>query len=172
MREFADYVRVVLRHEGGYTNNKSDPGGATNYGISFRFLYKYGIDINNDGEVNVKDITDLTINDAIKLYYNYFWSPMNLGNINNELLKLHLFDMGVNAGTKTAVKILQRMLGTVPDGIIGNNTLNAIQTYKGNIVSDYMSARKEYYIRIIEKNPKLGIFRRGWFRRVNTTYFK
>jgi lysozyme family protein len=97
---------------------------------------------------------------------------MNLGNINNELLKLHLFDMGVNAGTKTAVKILQRMLGIVADGIIGNDTLAHIESYTGNIVADYMSARREYYIRIIEKNPKLSIFRRGWFRRVNTTYFK
>ncbi|MBX9704870.1 MAG: hypothetical protein K5Q00_01335, partial [Gammaproteobacteria bacterium] len=38
-QERYDYAAsVVLLHEGKYTDHPADPGGATNYGISLRFL--------------------------------------------------------------------------------------------------------------------------------------
>ena len=80
--------------------------------------------------------------------------------------------MGVNAGTKTAVKILQKMIGTNVDGIIGKNTAKAVVDYGEYVVTDYINARKKYYIDIINKNPKLKVFKKGWFRRVDTTKFK
>ena len=172
MREFKDYLKVVLRHEGLYSNHKEDKGGPTNMGVSLRFLSMKGIDINNDGEINIKDIKDLTLEQATELYYEHFWKPMRLEGIDNEVLKLHLFDMGVNAGTKTAVKILQEMLGVTMDGVIGPNTLKAINEYGPNIVFDYINARKRYYLKIIKKNPRLTVFQKGWFIRVDSTYFK
>ena len=172
MREFKDYLKIILRHEGLYSDHKADKGGPTNRGISLRFLTMQGIDINNDGEINVKDIKELTLEQATELYYKHFWKPMRLEGIDNELLKLHLFDMGVNAGTKTAVKILQDMLGVTADGVIGPKTLQSINEYGVNIVADYINARKSYYIKIIKKNPNLRTFQHGWFRRVDSTYFK
>lgn len=175
MREFKDYMKVILKHEGLYVNHKSDPGGATNMGISLRFIKMKGIDINNDGEINIKDIKDLTLEKATELYFKYFWVPMRLHYVDNELLKLHLFDMGINAGTRTAVKILQQMLGLPEkeqDGILGKVTAGKISKYKGDVVADYINARKSYYIKIINRNPKLKVFKKGWFNRVDSTYFK
>lgn len=34
--KFDDAVEIVLKHEGGYVNDKKDPGGETNMGISKR----------------------------------------------------------------------------------------------------------------------------------------
>lgn len=48
MRPFEDFVKVILKHEGGYVDHPNDPGGATKYGISLRFLQKNGIDLNLD----------------------------------------------------------------------------------------------------------------------------
>jgi lysozyme family protein len=172
MRNFIDYLWVILKHEGLYVNHPNDPGGATNFGISLRFIKMKGIDVNNDGDINIKDIKDLTVEKASELYYNHFWLPMRLNLIDNELLKLHLFDMGINAGTKTAVRILQRLLEVDDDGIIGKKTVAAINKYGPNIVADYAIARKVYYNKIIERNPKLAVFKKGWYRRVDTTYFK
>lgn len=171
MRKFEDYLKVILKHEGGYVNNPNDPGGATKYGISLRFLKDNKIDINTDGRVDSKDIVSITIEEASDIYFRYFWSKMNLEHINNDLLKLHLFDMGVNAGTKSAIKLLQKMIGVTPDGIIGKLTLAAIDSYKGNIVADYASARLSYYHRLTIKNPKLKVFMKGWTNRVNGTRF-
>lgn len=172
MRKFEDYLKVILKHEGLYSNHPKDPGSSTMMGISLRFLKMKGIDINNDGDINIKDIKEITVEKASELYYKHFWLPMNIDKIPNDLLKLHLFDMGVNAGTKTAIKILQDLLNVNIDGIIGNQTLEAIEDYDSNIVADFANKRKEYYIKIIKKNPELSVFKKGWFNRVDSTYFR
>ena len=172
MRKFEDYLKVILKHEGLYSNHPKDPGSSTMMGISLRFLKMKGIDINNDGDINIKDIKELTVEKASELYYKHFWLPMNIDKIPNDLLKLHLFDMGVNAGTKTAIKILQDLLNVSIDGIIGNQTLEAIEDYDSNIVADFANKRKEYYIKIIKRNPELSVFKKGWFNRVDSTYFR
>ena len=42
MREnYEDSLRRLLRHEGGYTNHPSDPGGPTKYGITIHDYRKY-----------------------------------------------------------------------------------------------------------------------------------
>ena len=172
MRKFEDYLKVILKHEGLYSNHPKDPGSSTMMGISLRFLKMKGIDINNDGDINIKDIKELTVEKASELYYKHFWLPMNIDKIPNDLLKLHLFDMCVNAGTKTAIKILQDLLNVNIDGIIGNQTLEAIEDYDSNIVADFANKRKEYYIKIIKRNPELSVFKKGWFNRVDSTYFR
>lgn len=159
MRVFEDYLKVIIKHEGGYVNDPLDPGGETKYGISKRAFPNL-------------DIKNLTVEQASEIYYTKYWLPMNLTNISNELLKLHLFDMGVNAGTKTTIKLLQEMLGIIQDGIIGNNTIEAINDWKRDIASDYADARKGYYLRLVKNKPKLSKFLKGWFNRVNNTKFE
>lgn len=171
MRDFKDYLKVILKHEGGYVNHPSDPGGVTKYGISLRFIQRNNIDINTDGRVDSKDIVEITIEEAAVIYKTYFWDKMRLEGISNDLLKLHLFDMGVNAGTRTAILLLQKMLGVVPDGIIGKNTIKAINNFRENIINAYIVARLEYYHRLTVKNPKLKVFLKGWTNRVKSTYF-
>jgi len=48
MARFEDALPTVLRHEGLYSEDPADPGGATNYGISLRFLRQLG-DTDGDG---------------------------------------------------------------------------------------------------------------------------
>lgn len=158
MREFEDYLDVIIKHEGGYVWDVDDPGGETKYGISARAFPKL-------------DIKNLTVEGASKIYYQNYWLPMNLKLISNEELNLHLFDMGVNAGTKTSIKILQALLDLTTDGIIGNNTVKAIENYKGDIVEDYKDARKEFYNKKIVNNPRLAKFKNGWYKRVDSTQF-
>lgn len=175
MRQFDDYFKVILEHEGGFVNHTSDPGGQTNYGISLLFLKGLVLadgDIDHNGNIDGDDIRALTVNDSKKLYQKFFWDPLHLETLVNEELKLHLFDHGVNAGTKTAVKLLQRILGLTDDGSLGPITIKAANSYIGNIIEKYKEARQGYYLAIIAKNPKLIVFQKGWFNRINTTKFK
>jgi lysozyme family protein len=174
MREFNDYFEVILEHEGGFSDHSADPGGATNYGISLLFLKDLSLedgDIDGDGDIDRDDILALTIEDSKELYHKFFWNPLRLDGLLSEELKLHLFDHGVNAGTKTAVKLLQRILGLQDDGVIGKDTTRVANSFQEDIIERYKQARKDYYSRIIERNPKLEVFRKGWFRRVDTTKF-
>lgn len=162
MKSFNDYLQVILKHEGGYVDNPSDPGGETKYGISKRSYP--GLDIKN-----------LTIEDASSIYYNDYWLKLNIDGINNEDLKLQLFDMVVNAGIKTSIKLLQHILGVIEDGVVGPVTIDKICLYhlnRGDIVEDYKTARINYYNKLVEKNPKLKVFIKGWINRVASTKFE
>lgn len=53
--KFDDAVEIVLKHEGGYVNDKKDPGGETNMGISKR-AYPH-IDIKNLTKSDAKKFT-------------------------------------------------------------------------------------------------------------------
>jgi len=171
MRDFKDYLKVVLIHEGGYVNDKDDLGGETKFGISIQFLKAEGIDIDNDGDIDSDDIRKLTIEDSSRIYKSEFFDSMNLSLINDELLKLHLFDMGVNAGKKSAILLLQKLVNQKQDGILGRITANYVNMYKGNLVLDYVHERLDYYKRICDARPANTKFLKGWINRVNTTKF-
>ena len=69
----------TIKNEGGYNEIRFDNGGATNYGVSLRFLkdlYENGtiwVDLNNDGKIDSKDIQKLSLDNARKLYYINFY---------------------------------------------------------------------------------------------------
>lgn len=159
MRTFNDYLKVILKHEGGYIDHPSDPGGATKYGISQRSY----------PALNIKE---LTIQDASAIYYNDYWLKLKIENIKNEELKLHIFDMAVNAGIKTAIKLLQGIVGTTQDGILGPRSEAKIGLYEDDIVENYKKARIDYYNKLIKNKPQLQVFIKGWINRINSTKFE
>ena len=158
-KKFNDYLKVILRHEGGLVENKFDPGGLTKYGISQRSY----------PTLNIKE---LTVQDASAIYYNDYWLKLKIDNIKNEELKLHLFDMAVNAGIKTAIKLLQGLVGTTQDGVLGPRSEAKIGLYEGDIVEEYKKARINYYNKLIKNKPQLQVFIKGWINRVNSTKFE
>jgi lysozyme family protein len=172
-------IPVVLIHEGGFTDDKHDSGGATKYGISLRFLkglkdvdgdgFLDG-DINKDGIVNALDAQELTKDQAILLYHQYFWDEW-YDQIACPQLVLHIFDMAVNASPRRAHILIQDIVGVKKDGIMGSNTIRAINNNVVFIAELYADARKKYYNSIVKKNPALSKFINGWLNRVKTTYF-
>jgi len=159
MREFNNYLKIILKHEGGYSNDPSDLGGETKYGICKR-------------QYPDLDIKNLTIEEASKIYYTDYWLKLNLDGIYDEDLKLQIFDMGVNAGIKTAVKLLQHIIEVTEDGIVGPITISKINSNYIDIVERYENARIDYYNHLVEKNPKLKVFIKGWISRVDSTKFE
>lgn len=153
---FGKIIVVVLRHEGGYVNHPNDPGGETNYGISKRAF------------PNV-DIKNLTEAQAVDIYYNNYWRPMNLTAFNPNL-SLHVFDHGINAGKRVAVRMLQRIVDTTPDGIIGPMTLRAVNEWPFSyLIDQYKTARRQYYCDLVSRRHQMVVFLRGWQNRVNNT---
>lgn len=151
---FKKCIPIILKHEGGYVNNPNDPGGETNFGISKRSF----------PEINIKLLTPVK---AADIYYHYYWLPMKLDKIINENIQLELFDFGVNAGKFRAIKKAQQICMIKEDGIIGKQTIEAINNYKDDFVKDYKHLRKVYYEYIANKNPKLKGFLKGWLKRVD-----
>lgn len=140
MSTFDPAVEVVLRQEGGFVNNKFDPGGATNYGISLRYLIGLGDsdgnglldgDFNNDGTVDAKDIAGMSKDDA-KILYNKIWCDNGYWRINDQQLATKLYSLAVNIGAQQANKLIQRAVraesGVIltEDGKLGEISYSAI----------------------------------------------
>jgi len=173
--KFHRLIPVILVNEGGFVNDKDDPGRATKLGVSLRFLQKTGdidFDLDGDGDIDIDDIRLLTPEDAKEIYREYFWDPLQLDKLINEKLSLQVFDHCVNAGKKAAVTILQNVCGSKPDGVMGPMTIASANTFLDNISLRYMQARKDWYNDLIEEKPKFAKYRAGWINRVNNTYQK
>ena len=144
--------------EGSYTEGKNDPGGETKYGICKRAYPK-------------EDIKNLTPDRAKELYYKNYWLPSyceELITLNFPLTSIVLFDTSINCGCKTSKILLQKAIGVEADGMIGKQTVNGLKLYKDlDMCNRLLDRRKEYYDLIISKNVKLGVFKKGWYNRIN-----
>src|SRR5271154_4003500 len=94
MADFTEAVSLTLVHEGGYSNDESDPGGATNMGILQRDL------------PNIP-IQTLTRPQAMEYYQQHFWPPL-YDEITSQKLGSKIFDMGILFGLKEAVELIQQ----------------------------------------------------------------
>jgi lysozyme family protein len=170
-QRFLNVIDHILEHEGGYNDIKNDSGGATNYGISLRFLQSINEDINNDGSVDWIDIKQLTKKKAIELYWNNFWRamydkmPVGIGE--------KVFDFAVNAGHMRSHRTLQaavnRLGGNLKvDGMIGSVTLAALKNYSPqSIMAEFIKEQASFYQALVKQEPKNKIFLKGWLNRAN-----
>lgn len=173
--KFEYAVAVVLEHEGGFVDDPNDPGGATNWGISLRYLRRLGVDVGDvdqDGDVDVEDIAKMPRGKAIEIYRRQFWDQYGYGKIDDLQLATKVFDLSVNMGPQTAHKLLQRALHAagqryvVVDGIIGPQTLDAVNTADPRLVLGALRAEAAgYYRGLVASRPELGRFLAGWENR-------
>lgn len=157
-------IAVTLQAEGGaaFSNDPDDFGGMTKFGISDM------ADGIRDGNYRGISIEHMTEDEAISIYRENYWVPMRLWRIDDPEMKLQLFDMGVNAGIRTAVKIIQRHLGLKEDGIIGPITAKTVNF--GFSVNGYKQLRKDYYTNLAWDKPKLKKYLQGWLNRVDRVH--
>tara|TARA_R100001509_G_C4884663_1_gene221584 strand:- start:5686 stop:6225 length:540 start_codon:yes stop_codon:yes gene_type:complete len=166
--------KKTKKHEGGYVNDKDDSGGATNWGISLRFVKAEGIelDLDGDGDIDKEDMKALKEVKAKEIYHKYFWERGNYDQIDNIDVAGKLFDMAVNMGARQAHKLAQRAChdcGNIylqADGILGTKSrgaINGIDTEK--YLTKLRKRHAGFYEQIAEKNPKLKKFLKGWLKR-------
>ena len=175
-------IETVLRHEGGFVNDPVDPGGATNWGISLRYLKARGDligdgwddgDLNKDGKVDIIDIKMMTREQAIWLYRTGFWDRHGYENITDYYVAEKAFDMGVNMGTVQAGRLVQRAANhfgkrLTVDGILGPMSIAAINSIEPRfLLREIRFNHINFYLTLIERRPELGRFRNGWLRRAS-----
>lgn len=159
---FAEALRLVLRHEGGYSNHPLDKGGATNLGITIGTAKRYGVDMDGDNDTDIADIQKLTVAAASKIYRGEYWAKVN-GDLLPSGLDYAVFDFAVNSGVSRAARYLQATLGVTQDGAIGPATLKAIE---GKNVADLINQlcdRRMVFLRALDTWPTFG---KGWTTRV------
>lgn len=159
---FDDFINVIFKNEGYFSDNKDDTGGATLYGLSAVYNPEYANEILSK---------TLTKSDAKLIYKKKYYDPLHIGLINNAKLRFSIFDMAVNAGVSTGVKLLQKIIGVPQDANLTSSQVtrvNQLDEAGYNVLGKYKQARKEYYSAIIARKPSQEQFRKGWMNRVDS----
>lgn len=175
----------ILAHEvgpyrdGGFTNDPVDPGGATKWGISLRWLKSVGDldgdgyldgDLDHDGDVDINDIRALTAEHAYVLYHDRWWRPHGYCNMPRPVGE-KMVDCAINMGTRQAAKLLQRGLVALGarlavDGMIGPVTLRTMRAFRPQDVVDAICGEQAgFYRTLVRQKPAFKKYIKGWLRR-------
>jgi lysozyme family protein len=160
-------LAFALGNEGGYVNHPADPGGATNFGIIQRNLDRWN---GAHPELGFPgDVKDLTQAQAQAIYRADYW---RWDAVAAPAIAVKLFDIGVNCGTGTSIKLLQRAVNTLAspaiavDGQLGPGTLGAANAQApAALMQALCQVQKAYYQAIVDRNPGQSVFLKGWLNR-------
>lgn len=156
---FDDAIDRVLGHEAGHVNDPADPGGETNWGITWPVLYEaIGRGLVPAGTT----IRSLTREAAKAVYHGLFWLPLAADALPDGVA-YQLLDFAVNSGIGTAVRRLQRAVGVADDGRWGPASQRALETKSESDLILLVNAERLELMTRLKNWPAHG---RGWARRI------
>jgi lysozyme family protein len=151
--DFDTAFHHLLGVEGGFVDHPSDPGGATNWGITERVARANGY---------AGHMRDLPVSVAKAIYRKDYWTPIRAEEL-PPVVRYAVFDAAVNSGNRQAIIWLQRAVGATPDGVIGPQTLGAVRSANGEQVLRRMLSARLRFMTDLKTWPTFG---RGWARRI------
>ena len=179
MQTVRQIAASIVAREGGFVNDRDDPGGATNHGVTLATMRRLGLDLSRDGQVTISDVQALTAAQAVDIFIEHYFRRPRIAEL-PQALHASVFDMYVNAGAN-AVRILQRLIRDMrieigADGIIGPKTIAAAHAAAAaapdHLVDAYGIARRNYYYALADARATSRKFARrqdggkgGWITR-------
>lgn len=162
LKVFEKILKKVLEFEGGYVNHPHDPGGETNKGITKKVYDAY----RKTKNVSMRSVKYITDDEVKEIYYLNYWQTGKCNKLPKILSCAH-FDSCVNHGLRQSALFLQRSIDVKDDGVIGPITLERANKSDYNIAMlRYINLRDNFYHMLVNRNENLGVFLRGWLRRI------
>jgi lysozyme family protein len=156
MADFAKALAYTLRHEGGWSDDPDDPGGATNYGVTLKTAQRYGISTKEQlraiGQAKVADI-----------YRDGYW---RFDGVDDQRVATKMFDMAVNMGPGAANKLFARALDFAGAAASPAALAAAANCREANrLLASLCDESAAHYRAIAAKRPASAKFLKGWLRR-------
>ena len=166
MSNFDRMFDIVAGHEGDFTADPADPGNWTGGAVGAGTCRgtRFGISAAAYPDL---DIAALSLDAAKALYQRDYWQRI-AGDLLPAPLALLVFDAAVNNGTSRAAHWLQLVAQVPQDGMIGEQTVHAIDrtvARQGGIVdlcSEFLALRLVFMTSL----PTWKTFGIGWARRL------
>lgn len=163
----SDFIDEIIEREGGATetNDPSDSGGRTKFGISERAHPEAWAD------------GDVTRDESRAIYSKVYILAEHFNLIKDQTLFHQVVDFGVPHGPDTAARLLQQLVGVKVDGQIGPNTIKAIEEFPtgklfgvdvpGSVLLNlkFRDARILFDATIAKRRPKDLKYLLGWIKR-------
>lgn len=162
MADFLPAFEKMIVREGGYVLHtvSGDTGGQTYAGIARNKNPQWaGWSVIDQGGTPQPDLVR-------GFYRASFWTSLRLEEVTDQRVASSIFDFGVNAGTGTAAKLAQVVVGATPDGRIGPRALEAINAMSPDLfLAHYTLAKIARYRDIVRRDRTQVKFLMGWLNR-------
>lgn len=158
---FEAVMEEILRHEGGLSMVRSDPGNWTGGKVGKGQLRgtKYGIAAHANPSINIEALTKPA---AREIYRRKYWRMIAGDNLRAGI-DLVTMDPAVNSGVSRGVRWLQQAVGVTADGQMGPKTIAAANSANVPDAIRRACAARMGFLRGLGIWSKFG---RGWSARV------
>ncbi len=155
-------ITDIIKREGAvYTNDPSDKGGPTKFGITQATLAA-----SRGHAVSPDDVKNLTEVEARAIYTKRYVNAAHFNLIADEKVRAELVDFGVNSGPELAVTHLQQVLGVTADGDLGPKTLTAANAMEGRALLNKLAVNRLLFLLSLGLNNATQLkYVRGWANR-------
>lgn len=171
MANSSKLIPFILQWEGGFVNDPNDLGGATNKGITIGTFAEYK---KRKGQ-KAPTVTDLkNISDAewYNVFKSLYWDRWKADEIKNQSVANILVDW-VWASGSHGIKRPQRLLGVKADGIVGKQTIAAVNAMDAaTLFKMIKDDRAKFIDEICKARPKNEKYRKGWMNRINAIRYE
>ena len=155
----------IKKWEGGFANDPADRGGATNKGVTIATFEVY-CKAKSLPRPNVERLKRMTDGEWLDILKTMFWDRWQADKIKSQKLANILVDWVWGSGVY-GIKIPQRILGVKQDGIVGDETLKALNAQDPDkLFQAIYEARKKYLNDITISRPINKRFLKGWLNRL------
>ena len=172
MATFNIALPKVLAREGGYVNDPQDPGGETYKGVSRKIHSKWqGWAVIDSAKKQAgfpsRLDSDFELQQMLEDFYRInFWDRIQGDMIENQEVAESIFDFAVNAGVGTSATLAQMVVGVESDGVIGKDSLAAINSFDTeHFFAAFTVAKIARYVTIVKKRPTSRKYFYGWVLR-------
>lgn len=144
---------LLLKHEGGYSDHASDPGGKTRFGVTEAVAREVGYR---------GDMRELPLDLAKRIFKDRYWDAVKAEQL-PPAVRYAVFDAAVNSGPGQSAKWLQRALGVADDGVIGPKTIAAANATNPDSLRMRLLGQR---LRFMAGLETFSMFGKGWSRRI------
>ena len=162
MANYLETIPLIKKWEGGYVDYPNDNGGCTMQGVTIAtFRHYYG------EKKTCSDLKRITEEQWGYIFKNGYWDVCKADEINNQSIANIIVDWAWMSGPRIVAKKIQEILKVPADGIIGKQTLAALNSAdQKKLFESIYKAREVFYENICEKKPSQRVFLKGWLNRL------
>jgi lysozyme family protein len=155
-------LAFVLEEEGGFADHPSDPGGATNQGITQATYDQW----RDDRGLPRRHVREIETDEVRAIYRDLYWIPAHCSEWPSDVA-IVVFDTAVQRGPRRAIMDLQRAVGVGQDGFVGPVTKAAVANQnETELVRRLLLLRSDHYAERVRDRPDQVVFLKGWMRRL------
>jgi len=171
MANISKLIPFILQWEGGFVNDPDDLGGATNKGITIGTFTEYK---KRKGQKapSVDDLKNISGAEWHGVFKSLYWDRWRADEIKNQSVANIVVDWVWASGVH-GIKRPQRLLGVKADGVVGKQTIAAINAADPRKLFDAIKADRTKFIdEICRARPKNEKYRKGWMNRINAIKYE